>query len=285
MRGQGHRLTKEQVAEAVREYQSGTTTTTLAKRFGVTTTAVSRWLKRKKVKARVGAPPRKAPYTDLCADYISGLNIEQVAKKNHVSIGTVSRALKQNGVPARPAPSGAAHPLWKGGRTHDADQYVIVEGEREHRLLMQDLLQRKLQHWETVHHIDGNKPNNAHNNLAVMPKREHERFHCMLRAHSLPLTREVFERLCRLETPYCYRFTVEDARNSGLGKGKYLKPPRRPCRIKGCSRLRYGQGLCSMHWQRKHAKNKGYWISGQGKRTVFREKFTRTKNRLSASET
>jgi hypothetical protein len=283
-RGQGHRLTADEIVEVVREYQNGASTIALAKRFGVSPAAISQWLKRKEISTRAGAPPRKVSYDTLCAAYLSGLTFDQVAKKYEISIGVISRALKLSGVQVRTRVSGPAHPLWKGGRTHDADNYVIVDGEREHRVLMEKLLQRELQHWETVHHIDGNKQNNEDSNLAVMPSREHERFHSVLRAHNLPIAFEVFLSLCRLETPHCYRFTAADAKNSGLEKGKYARPPRQPCRIKGCDRLRYGQGLCSMHWQRKRAKKLGYWIGSYGKRTVFRGKFTRTKKRISVSK-
>jgi len=52
------------------------------------------------------------------------------------------------------------------------DKYVL-----EHRLIMEEHLNRKLNHGEVVHHKDGNKLNNNINNLEVMTKYEHDKHH------------------------------------------------------------------------------------------------------------
>ena len=54
-----------------------------------------------------------------------------------------------------------------------------VRGKRidEHRLIMQNVLGRKLDRNEVVHHIDGNKSNNSLENLIVMTRSEHTRLH------------------------------------------------------------------------------------------------------------
>jgi len=49
--------------------------------------------------------------------------------------------------------------------------------EREHRLIMKDLLGRKLRSNEVVHHIDGNITNNDPNNLEVMTRADHISLH------------------------------------------------------------------------------------------------------------
>ena len=46
-----------------------------------------------------------------------------------------------------------------------------------HRFLMEQHLGRKLESYEVVHHIDGNKNNNALENLCVMTRSEHARLH------------------------------------------------------------------------------------------------------------
>lgn len=48
---------------------------------------------------------------------------------------------------------------------------------REHILIMEKRLGRKLKSDEVVHHIDGNGLNNNINNLEVMTKREHQITH------------------------------------------------------------------------------------------------------------
>lgn len=54
-----------------------------------------------------------------------------------------------------------------------------IAGKRidEHRLVMEQLLGRKLRSDEVVHHKDGNKLNNSPENLVVMTLAEHSRLH------------------------------------------------------------------------------------------------------------
>ena len=69
---------------------------------------------------------------------------------------------------------------WKGGR-HIGHGYQIIningKKRREHRLIMEKHLGRKLRSDEDVHHIDENRLNNNINNLEVMTKSEHARYH------------------------------------------------------------------------------------------------------------
>ena len=50
-------------------------------------------------------------------------------------------------------------------------------GELEHRKIMRLKLGRPLEDCEVVHHIDGNPHNNKPNNLQIMTRSEHSRFH------------------------------------------------------------------------------------------------------------
>ena len=47
----------------------------------------------------------------------------------------------------------------------------------EHRKVMEDFLQRPLEDWEDVHHINGDKTDNRIENLEVMSKSEHTSHH------------------------------------------------------------------------------------------------------------
>ena len=73
---------------------------------------------------------------------------------------------------------GSASPLWKGGSTIDRNGYRLMLCRshpfanssgyvREHRLVMEEVLGRYLTPLEVVHHIDGNKLNNAPENLEL----------------------------------------------------------------------------------------------------------------------
>lgn len=64
------------------------------------------------------------------------------------------------------ARTGPAHPCWKGGKP-DKDGYVQRLGKAEHRLVMEALLGRKLQPFETVHHKNGIRSDNRVENLEL----------------------------------------------------------------------------------------------------------------------
>lgn len=60
--------------------------------------------------------------------------------------------------------------------------YAKLYGELEHRRVAAKMLGRELLPGEVVHHIDGNKRNNAPDNLMVFPSQsEHARYHALLK--------------------------------------------------------------------------------------------------------
>jgi len=81
--------------------------------------------------------------------------------------------------------TGREHPLYQGGKSHDANGYVTLTSkehgarrhQREHRVLMELHLRRKLTRDEVVHHVNGNKKDNRLENLQVMTRAEHARHH------------------------------------------------------------------------------------------------------------
>ena len=79
-------------------------------------------------------------------------------------------------------------PNWKGGRYIDAHGYVMVHVgknlevkskwesyQKEHVVVMEEQLGRKLTKDECVHHIDGNRQNNKLENLVVIPSNKHHK--------------------------------------------------------------------------------------------------------------
>ena len=55
--------------------------------------------------------------------------------------------------------------------------YVKENGRHQHRVVMEQILGRKLRKGEIVHHKDHNKKNNSPENLEVMTQSEHARLH------------------------------------------------------------------------------------------------------------
>lgn len=120
--------------------------------------------------------------------YQDGASCEAIAKDLGVPWLVVNRRLKQAGVQLRPAGfrKGAEHHAWVGGRVMTAGGYVLVQIQPddpffsmstkkdtdahyvlEHRLVMAQKLGRPLTQHETVHHIDGDRTNNAIENLQL----------------------------------------------------------------------------------------------------------------------
>jgi hypothetical protein len=86
---------------------------------------------------------------------------------------------------------GAAHPKWNGGKYIASDGYVMVlvkhgsldrksgweNYRKEHVVLMEKKIGRKLKKGECVHHIDGDKQNNNLSNLFLMDNKSHKEAH------------------------------------------------------------------------------------------------------------
>lgn len=85
----------------------------------------------------------------------------------------------------RGRPNHGRHPNFKGGTTKAQHGYILVfVGKHhhlsdirgyayQHRIVAEDMLGRRLLKTEFVHHKDGNKANNAPDNLEVFPSHAH----------------------------------------------------------------------------------------------------------------
>lgn len=119
-------------------------------------------------------------------------------------------ALARKGKPRAPKPKlppeqlGANHKSWRGGRYIDANNYVMVHQpdrskarttgwahyRKEHIVVMEQHIGRRLLPNETVHHIDGNKQNNVLSNLYLVHSHaEHRNAHTSLQQIGYALIR------------------------------------------------------------------------------------------------
>ncbi len=77
--------------------------------------------------------------------------------------------------------SGNNHPRYKGGWIAEGYRILRIGGQaiREHRLVMEQILGRKLGRRELVHHVNGDRLDNRPENLVVVSPAEHTLIHKM----------------------------------------------------------------------------------------------------------
>ena len=204
-------------------------------------------------------------------------SVDAAAREQNVSSSSVWLAVRKCGkrtkTPREAAKRGPAHPLWRGGQSTSSDGYIVTsQGVRVHRTIGALMMGRDLACWETVHHVDDNKKNNAEANLVIMPMREHSRFHTFLRHRSIPANRDALLKFCVQESDYYFRFTTATCSfwvRQLLPTTPIHTKPKEKCRIKACVSIRIARGYCSKHYQRQVALKRGYWQAGSGRKASF----------------
>lgn len=79
------------------------------------------------------------------------------------------------------------HSNWNGGKSKTWNGYSLIRiskgyYRREHRVIMEEHLGRKLTPEEMIHHINGIKTDNRIENLQILTKSEHAKLHYSLRS-------------------------------------------------------------------------------------------------------
>lgn len=171
------------------EFEAGKSAVELAAEFGCCAATIRKVCKQHGVNMRVGGgtphPTTIAKTAEVLNLYVNEVApVEQVARRAHLHPETVRRILKRRGVGVeRRYATGERHGLWKGYRRIDRtsgyawlklspDDPLIAMCNSggwmlEHRYVMARAIGRPLASHETVHHIDGDKSNNALENLQL----------------------------------------------------------------------------------------------------------------------
>jgi len=102
----------------------------------------------------------------------------------------------------------STHPKQIGGVIKKLNEtgYILIkvgtQWKEEHRLVIENILGRLLEHNEVIHHIDFNKTNNNPNNLALFESQQaHAHWHRQFRQFgwTQPLTKQIKVRVCNLK--------------------------------------------------------------------------------------
>ncbi len=178
--------TKQAAKKIVDLYTSGTSAREIARRMDTDHQRVVRILRAAGVEILRGRRP--VHMTDqlkaaIVMSYAEGTPAESIASGFGLTTSYVLTKLKEWDVPRRAAgfQRGSAHHAWVGGKLETGGGYIRVrvypedpfysmavhEYVLEHRLVMARHLNRVLTDEETVHHIDGDRTNNAIENLQL----------------------------------------------------------------------------------------------------------------------
>lgn len=127
----------------------------------------------------------------LYEEYVTkGKSADAIAQGLNVSSSVVLKYLKKYEIPRRSRNTRSS--CFQGGRNICSNGYVeiIIPGHPstntrgyvyEHRVVAEKRLGRYLRTDEVVHHIDGNKTNNAPENLIVLSNEQHATLHSLLK--------------------------------------------------------------------------------------------------------
>lgn len=177
------RISDSQVSEAARRYVDGETAPALAAEYGVTTTTLTKYLRRAGVSVSQGEKRRRTwspkQVAEMVEMYRDGFSQRLIAERMETVQPVVSRVLRQElGHVRRRRVASRVYRNQEGYvlvKVYDDDpgleQFLGMRNGAglipEHRLVMAKHLGRSLLRTETVHHINGDRADNRIENLQL----------------------------------------------------------------------------------------------------------------------
>ena len=180
--------------------------------------------------------------TEAIQCYQSGESLSVVAARFGVSRQSMWDVLRRR-IQLRPQVRyGADNHFYRGGgrRFHGGYIQIYVNGQwlREHRVIMERVLGRRLLSNENVHHLNHDKTDNRPENLTVMSHSEHSRHHQTGRVHSIEsIEKQRAAMRGRLSRPDVTASAVTELAASGLSTLQIAK-------LLGCSWPTIKRRLC-----------------------------------------
>ena len=151
------------------------TTRQIADHIGCRFSSVIAALKRHNIKARFPGKPRIEDQRLYNGEWLRNQyethTTHQIAKMLNCSQAAVWKAMRRFEIPMKRYTKPFACKYYKQQR----DEHGI--NRKQHRMIMEKILGRKLFPNENVHHIDGNRFNNDPSNLIVLSHRDHRAVH------------------------------------------------------------------------------------------------------------
>ncbi len=183
----GRLFTDEQEREIAAAYARGDRSGEIAKTWGCTRETVANVVRRQggtvhPPKFRASSQRVALPVDEIEANWGTGKSATELAALYGVNAWTIRARLRERGITTERRTSGERHPKWSGGRHMMTNGYVRIwvssddpmaamRGRDgyvyEHRIVMARSLGRPLTQTESVHHRDGDRANNALENLQL----------------------------------------------------------------------------------------------------------------------
>jgi transposase-like protein len=162
-------------------WDEGLTARAIGTMHGVSGTTIRRWMRKHSIPRRTSAEIRRRL---LCTAeelhrlyWDEGLSAAAIGDMHDVTPGAVYRLMRKHGVPCR-WPGGVAP---DGSTCQNGDGYIRIKVNGkwvlEHRHLMEQHQGRKLELFEDVHHINGDRADNRIENLQILDRDEHASLH------------------------------------------------------------------------------------------------------------